>query len=44
MEDGDDHFTWRLVKDGDVFREDRGCKESSKYHCTWRLVEDGDVF
>ena len=25
------HFTCRLVKDGDVFREDRGCKESSKH-------------
>ena len=25
------HFTCRLVKDGDVFGEDRGCKESSKH-------------
>ena len=24
------HFTRRLVKDGDVFGEDKGCKKSSK--------------
>ena len=24
-------FTCRLVKDGDVFGEDKGCKESNKY-------------
>ena len=25
------HFTCGLVEDGDVFGEDRGCKESSKH-------------
>ena len=25
------HFTRRLVEDGDVFREDKGCKESNKH-------------
>ena len=25
------HFTCRLVEDGDMFGEDKGCKESNKY-------------